>query len=397
MHRHHPLFAPLIAIFLTACGAGSGPVAGEWAGAVDTLASGQIVVTNPAVPSWAPGEEWRVVEEVRIGSLDGDGPDLFGNVRSLTVDDGGRIWVLEEQAQELRVFSAEGEHIRTVGRRGGGPGEFAGALHIDRAPDGNLWVIDPRNNRVSVFDTAGVYLEERRVPGGFVIIPWPGGFDEEGRYYGPALSFGDSVETVRVRYDAAMLPLDTLRPPTDPITRERFRVEQDGGSRGTIGVPFQGGLETRTAPSGRFWSLLTDEYRLTEFGEAGDTLRTITRAFEPIRVSAEERREAIEGLEWFAEMGGRIDPSKIPSTRPLAGPFFFDELGHIWVSTTPAGREGGWTFDIFDPEGRYLGPVELPFALQSWWLAPVFRDGMLYGVTVDEFEVQYVVAARVER
>src|SRR5690625_740777 len=158
MHRHHPLFAPLIAIFLTACGAGSGPVAGEWAGAVDTLASGQIVVTNPAVPSWAPGEEWRVVEEVRIGSLDGDGPDLFGNVRSLTVDDGGRIWVLEEQAQELRVFSAEGEHIRTVGRRGGGPGEFAGALHIDRAPDGNLWVIDPRNNRVSVFDTAGVYL-----------------------------------------------------------------------------------------------------------------------------------------------------------------------------------------------------------------------------------------------
>src|SRR5690625_2077763 len=161
--RRHPLVVVLPIAFtpvlLAACGAGSGPVAGEWAGAVDTLATGQIVVTNPAAPSWAPGEAWRVVEEVRIGRLDGDGPHLFGDVRSLTVDDDGRIWVLEGQAQEVRVFSAEGEYIRTVGRRGGGPGEFAGALHIARAPDGTLWVMDPQNNRVSIFDTAGVYLD----------------------------------------------------------------------------------------------------------------------------------------------------------------------------------------------------------------------------------------------
>src|SRR5690606_13416075 len=103
------------------------------------------------------------------------------------------------------------------------------------------------------------------------------------------------------------------------------------------------------------------------------TIRTFTRAFEPIRVSAEERRKAIEGLEWFREQGGRIDASKIPSTRPLAGNFFFDELGHIWVMTTPPGREFSWVFDIFDPEGRYLGPVELPFQLRQA-SPPVFRD-----------------------
>lgn len=396
MHRHRLLLFALPAIFLTACGAGSGPVAGEWAGSVDTLASGQIVVMNPSVPSWAPGEEWRVVKEVRIGRVDGDGPDLFGNVRSFTVDDDGRIWVLEGQSQELRVFSAEGEYIRTVGRRGGGPGEFAGAVHIDRALDGNLWVMDPQNSRVSIFDTTGVYLEGRRAPGGFMILPWPGGFDREGHYYAPAPISGSTFGVAYVRYDTALAPLDTLHPPTDPITRDHFTIERDGVTRVSASVPFQGGLATRISPSGRLWSILSDEYRLTEFGEADDTLRTITRAFQPIRVSAEEREQAIEGLEWFTSQGGRIDPSKIPSTRPLAGNFFFDETDHIWVITMPAGREGGWVFDIFDPEGRYLGPVELPFRLRPSPI-PVFRDGRLYAITEDELEVQYLVVARVER
>jgi streptogramin lyase len=379
---------------LAACGAADDRGTSRWAGTIDTLASGQIVVTNPATPSWAPGSEWRVVEELRIGRLEGDGPDLFGQITSLTVDRGGRIWVLEGQAQELRVFSPAGEFIRTVGRRGGGPGEFKQAVRIDLAPDGNLWVMDPPNNRLSVFDTAGHYLEGKNVPGGFMILPWPGGFDTAGRYYAPSPLFGPNFRTVLVRHDAALVPIDTLEAPTDPIERDRFEIRRDGVTRIAAGVPYQGGLVSRLSPAGTQWALLTDQYRLFELGERGDTLRTVTRAFTPLRVTEADRERARDRLKWFTDQGGKPDWSKIPSTRPLADNLSFDDEGNVWVAVVSDSGESGWEYDIFDPEGRYLGVVRLPFRLAPFE-ARVFRQGMLYGVTRDELEVPYLVVARV--
>jgi hypothetical protein len=391
------IVSPIALFLLTACGATGDRGVGIWTGTIDTLASGQVVVTNPEVPSWAPGSGWRITEEVRIGKVDGEGPDLFGRIYSLAVDRGGRIWVLEGQSQELRVFSAAGEYIRTVGRRGGGPGEFSNALRIDLAPDGNLWVMDPRNNRLSVIDTAGRYLDGKTVAGGFMMLPWPGGFDNAGRYYSPAPRYAPSFGLPLVRHDAAMVPLDTVEAdPRDPKVRADFTIQEGGLTRVSAGVPFQGGLLTKFSPAGTYWSLLTDEYRLQEYTIEGDTLRTITRAFTPLPVTAADREQAREDLKWFTDQGGHVDWSKIPSTKPRANNLYFDDEGNIWVAVLSASSEVGREFDIFDPEGRYLGVVELPFKLQLG-RAPIFRDGVLYGIAVDELEVQYVVVARVEK
>ena len=350
MRQHAAPFALALAVLIAACGASDSRPAARWTGTVDTLPSGHIVVSNTDAPLWLPGEEWQVVEELRIGRADGDGPDLFGRIHSLAVDPGGRIWVLEAQAQELRVFGPDGQYIRTVGRKGGGPGEFAQAVKVELGPDGNLWVMDPSNNRHSVFDTAGTYLEGKHAPGGFVIMPWPGGFD-------------------------------------------RYFTRSDG--RLSAGVPFSGGLVWQPSPAGTIWALITDQYRLFELTPDGDTLRTITRAFTPLPVTAEDRASIPEQLKWFTDQGGRIDPSKIPDTKPPAGFFFIDDADHIWVQVTmPDEEDNGRVFDIFDPDGRYLGAVRLPFTLPG---SPIFRDGALYAVTVDELEVPYVVRARIVR
>lgn len=131
-------------------GAGPNDGIGRWAGTMDTLPSGQIVVTNPAEPLWTPAEGWRVEEILRIGRVEGDGPDAFGVVRAFDVDDLGRVWVIEHQAQEIRVFAPTGEHVRTIGRKGGGPGEFAQAVLIDFGPDGNAWVVDASHTLIAV-------------------------------------------------------------------------------------------------------------------------------------------------------------------------------------------------------------------------------------------------------
>jgi hypothetical protein len=88
---------------------------------------------------WAEGEAWTVTEDLRIGSFDDPGAYSFGQIIALDVDDYGRIWVLESQAAEVRVFDTDGRHVRTTGGKGGGPGEFAGPAHLQLGPDDHIY------------------------------------------------------------------------------------------------------------------------------------------------------------------------------------------------------------------------------------------------------------------
>lgn len=393
------LAALLIIPLVAACGAGDARDAAGWAGTIDTLASGHIVVQNTDDPVWPEGREWQVAEELRIGNVTGEGPDVFGQIGSLEVDAAGRIWVLDSQAQELRVFDPSGSHVRTIGGRGGGPGEFAAAMQVDIGPDGNMWVMDPQNNRLSVFDTTGAYLEGRDALG-IAILPWPGGFDEQGSYYAPVLADPRPGELptldmfALVRYDATFATVDTLLMPRDPVMRESF---QDADGRPAVGVPFQGDLWWRISRTGTLWAIITDQYRLLELSPNGDTLRTITREFTPLPVTSTDREEAREQLSEFADQGGQMDWSKLPSTKPpVNAAFLLDDEGNLWVdrvSTEAADR--GRMQDVFDAEGRYLGVVRLPSPLEE--TPRIIRDGGLYGVTSDELEVPYDVRARITK
>jgi hypothetical protein len=182
---------------------------------MDTLVGGAVSVSNPIDGVWDSRTAWRVVEEVRIGTLEGDGPDMFGSIGSMEVDENGNIYVYERQALELRVFGPNGEHVRTVGREGGGPGEFKQVIGMDWAADGTLWIVDPGNNRISVFDTAGTYVTSHRTIGNYIISPWPGGFDTTGAFYNYGIDTEADAEEqlVMVRYDDNMEPADTFQVP----------------------------------------------------------------------------------------------------------------------------------------------------------------------------------------
>jgi hypothetical protein len=124
---------------------------------IDTLDSGVISVQNGADGTLAEQKAWSAAQVARIGSVTGEGADVFGSVGALTVDASGRIWAYDRQAKELRVFDESGAHVRTVGRSGEGPGEFNEVVGLLWSPEGNLWTVDQRAGRVSVFDTAGIF------------------------------------------------------------------------------------------------------------------------------------------------------------------------------------------------------------------------------------------------
>ncbi len=391
----HATLTATLTLLLTACGSGSDAAPG-WSGTVDTLPSGEIVVRNTIDPLWTPEQAWRVVEDLRIGQAISEGPDLFGGIYSFDVDAWGRIFVLDDQAQEVRIFDSEGAFVRTVGSRGEGPGEFTQAGSVDLSRNGEIWVIGLGQGRVSIFDTAGTFLRQQRTDGGFIVKPYPGGFDPMGRYN--VLIPTGGMRTM-ARFDQSYTPIDTISLPENPEEGEFFeQVGEDGSSRMRVGVPFQGYMTWRFSPTGTVWTLLTGRYQLTEMTIDGRVLRTITKDHEPLPVTDGDREQAIENLEWFTSQGGQIDRSKFPGTKPSTVSFFVDDEENLWVERQVAiadEDDAGRLFDLFDGQGRYLGMLRLPFELRNSIPAPIVREGVLYGVTSDEIGVLYLVRGRV--
>ncbi|MEX2285252.1 MAG: 6-bladed beta-propeller [Gemmatimonadota bacterium] len=118
------------------------------------LPNGALRVRGPDDGVWG-AKPWRLTEERRIGRMEGEDPDLFGQPWAVEQDELGRIYVLDQQSKDVRVFAADGKHLRTIGRPGGGPGEFSNPFGLLWDSAGNLWVVDIGHARYSARVWAG--------------------------------------------------------------------------------------------------------------------------------------------------------------------------------------------------------------------------------------------------
>src|SRR5262245_8899253 len=70
------------------------------------------------------GGSLRLVEELRIGQMEGAEAYTFGFVLELAVGKDGAIFVGEGRPTQLRMYDASGRFVRKIGGVGEGPGEF---------------------------------------------------------------------------------------------------------------------------------------------------------------------------------------------------------------------------------------------------------------------------------
>src|SRR5688500_432958 len=119
------------------------------------------VVRSPERPLW--GESLRLIEEVRIGKLDGADEYLFGRIDGVAVGRQGTIYVADGQVPIIRSYDAQGRFLRNIGRQGQGPGEYANIGGIRTLRDGRLAVWDNRNGRITLYTSAGDFADSYRV------------------------------------------------------------------------------------------------------------------------------------------------------------------------------------------------------------------------------------------
>jgi len=418
----------LLAGLAAACARGADARRDAWIAEYDTIGD-TVVVRTVSGGEWGRAE---LVAELTIGRLESDrDADILGEIAGLTVDAEGNIYAYDSQIPALRKYAADGAFIATFGRKGGGPGEYAdsdGGLVVLR--DGRILLRDPGNARFTLYRPDGSLDSEWPGRGGF-FTSTPPYVDTAGHVYNlvyEQLSGSERRSTdfwrtrlVRTRADGALL--DTLDLPEYDVERQVLAAERrsrDGVSRSVTNVPFTAVFHWTFSPLGRFVTGVGDRYAVDQHLPGGRVLR-IERRVEAVPVSADEKAAAEERV--IAQMR-RLDPAwrwngpPMPDHKPFIAALIVGQDGRIWVRRSAPGEKipdaeldeprpatNGITippvryrepmsFDVFEPDGRYLGAVSAPrgFMLNP---IPVLRGDRVWAVVHDDLGVNRIQRFRI--
>jgi len=370
------------------------------------------------------GDTARLVEEVRIGALDGPEETTFGSVDQVVPRRDGGVDVFDSQAFALRRYDSTGAFVKQIGRRGQGPGEYEQIIGMRALSDGRLAAYDGRNTRITTYS-----------PNGDPATTWP--LQLSVRVFSDNAFAVDRTDHMYVQ---TQRPRQTQGPSSDGIM---LRFGPDGTITDTLEIPrwpasaqTQGvclGPSGRWAmhPSGQLLSGYTNTYSIDLRQPAGKVLR-MQRTATPVAFESGERAELEDDI---ARSGPPIESMSIsqgkapviqygprqtvPQTKPIFRNLVAGLDGRIWVqlhtravkinpdsvTVRPAcsvDRKGdppkiSWRepilWDVFEEDGDYLGVVAVPprTSLRA-------MDGdRVWAVQRGDSDEEYVVRYRIAR
>lgn len=343
-----------------------------------------------------PELAWSLEPELRIGAVEGGGPDVFGRIRNLIPSDDGGVWVFDGQASELRRFDKDGNHAVSVGRQGQGPGEFSGNACAHPGANGEVWVETETNWHR--FDPTGQLLGTFPTPSRIAcaVRTWL----PDGRYLAADGGFDWETKEMRSYFvihkwtGDRLVAVDTVPGPEHPKPEMVTFVSPSGNSRSTDYLPFAHVPSARLEREGQFW--VWDgggAYDIRLQSLSGDTIRRVRRDYTPVQIDGEVRQRAIDAFQrpgWKPETD--FDPSRVPSIYP---PFSSARLAAdetVWVERQAGDEQTIW--EVFSADGGYLGAVRIPETLTGISMRDIATDHV-WGIVRDELNVQYVVRARI--
>jgi hypothetical protein len=347
-----------------------------------------VMVRNDEEGLWNPETRWSIREEFRLGAADGRPELLFGgHLTSVSLGPQGHIFVLDFVAQDIRVFDGQGGFLRRFGGAGGGPGEFNVPVGMGWDGAGRLWIANGFSGHYTVFDSSGTFVKTVPRPvRGMRRRQFPLWFDTRGHLVDEGTGGGGvdliQVDTTGTRVDTLSVLSNPRRPGFVPLPPnvDRTLLEHLPSLRWAI------------APDGTVWSAESGDLRLIQTTLRGDTLRVVETRHRSTNVSRTVRRQIEAELDRVG-----ISRSDYTLARPIVQALHVMSDGHILVQIGEgAGHYSGRILDVFDPEGRFLGTMDLGFNLTAVGF-PALRGDTLVGVTLGEFDVPYVVRATILR
>jgi hypothetical protein len=370
----------VVAVSVTACG-GDAPAS--------TSGDRPQMVTNSVEGVWAQAgqQPWTLEQSTRVGVLEGDETEMFGSIRAVLPGPDDGIWVLDTQALELRLFDSAGDHVRSVGGLGDGPGEFGRNTCAFLGPQDEVWV--ESRGLWHRFSAAGDFLDATRVTratSGCDELAWT----TEGSLIARIRAFEPSTSVYTTSYlvhdlaaDGSVVRTDTVASPVSASAPRLIWKDEEGRSVIMADLPLTQPAFERLGPSGALWiSEGLGDYRVRRQSVGGDTLLEFGREYEPVPVPDSLRSRLIAELEHsIFGMPADFDVTSVPRAFPAFEDLRITPSGSAWVVRRSLG--GGYSFDVFNESGAYLGAVAAPPAFEQMYVYWMDDDFLVASVTDD--------------
>jgi hypothetical protein len=248
----------------------------------------------------------------------------------------------------------------TIGRKGQGPGELSGAGAI--SVNQNILMAQEMRS-LSFFSLDGKFLRRvstREIRVLRARIDSKGNIVVEEGILGP-----ENVRQEIKKYDSNMNLITEIAssPGIDP--RKPFN-------------PFMPRSYWLIDKSDNIVYGYPQDYELQIYNPEGKLIKKITKEYDPIEITEEEKKEEMKG----APPSIKFDFSKY---RSAYNRFFLDDEGRIFVQIwDKIGNEEIYYHDVFDREGKYIARITFrrrPF---------ICKKGKLYTIEEDEDGYQFV-------
>jgi hypothetical protein len=327
---------------------------------------------------------------VEIGAGEGEGA-LYRVTAATRLPD-GRIAIANAGTQQVKIFSARGEHLASLGQRGSGPGEFQVPMWVGAHAD-SILVWDSALERLTVFDANGRLARTTPFPALGGSFPSVVGAFADGTLLLASGTDSDAAarregawrESTRlVRITPAGRVMDTLA--TVP-SQERYSYgSRDGMGQVVEDLPF--GRRTVMTVAGNGVALGTgEEYRIRLVDTTGTERDLLRAAWTPRPVTPADireywaRRVTIGRQPDPAEEEAQRDRIRYPETLPPYERLLADPRGALWIMDPqdPEAWDQPGLWRIFSASGGPMGTIELPARVRPQqigeeWLLSITRD-----------------------
>lgn len=337
-----------------------------WTATVDTVGSAPRI-TSPGYTQWRDTSTAWILRQGWTYPIKAYDPALPLSRREVLLLPDKRTIVASPFPAAVEVYDSIGEYSHLIGMAGNGPGEYIMPTSLAMLHD-TLLVLDTRQMRILFYTLDGRYIRTFFTDYGGAMSGMAVDRDELIRLE-QRVGMPDRPRQVRwIYFTPDGKRIDSTAAITEPA--QRAWTFREPGRSSVFPAPFQASLQHAFLPNGHLVYGVTDRYELVQSRTGTDTVRIIARA----NVRADTIRAGYRDSTVISMIRGRpelamiVTPDSLPKVFPIWNELAVDGRGYIWVSV------GQWShrshyFEVFGPDGRYLGPVLSRFeqmAGSSW-------------------------------
>jgi hypothetical protein len=311
----------------------------------------------------------RFVSEITITDATMGGKDFFVAPSDLAFDDQGTIYVCDSRANNIKVFDATGKYLKTVGKTGQGPGDLNYPVEIEFSA-GKLYIRELMNSRISIFDQEGNFIKS--VPILEVGISWwniaalPDGRFVVEREITNIRNPRQPQECLIELYSSEFEFVKSIY--SRNIWRNKYITEPRTTN---VPVPFAPLVYWRQTSAGRIVIGYSEKYEVEIHDPDRGKIRSFIHDYRPAEVTSTDKEQYFKGMTtmYSSSSGVRstqrgaadyiVKLTEFPKFKPAFNAIQIDPEDNIWIRPWSVNQIGVQSFDVFMPDGTFIGKVEL--------------------------------------